>query len=367
MKTLLSFAASIILAFSMFSLPASAVVTFDDVPATHGFAFEIIYLHEQGIVSGYEDGTFRPNATVSRAQATVMIGRALELDGKQRKTPFKDVSAGHPASGYIDSAVKEGIAFGFPDNTFRPNGQLNRGQAAMFLDRAFDFPAAPPSGFLDMGPNTVSNEAVARLAHQGVAKGFPDNRFRPSSPVTRAQFAAFLARAIEPTFIEDKRELLAAANEILGALQEKNFVEVSKYVSSSKGLAFCPYSGGCLDGNGQTFSKSQVSAFMADQKEYLWGYEDGSGFPIELTPAAYYDEYLMDADYEEKERYGRTEQPMTREQIARRFPNAAVVEFYNPGTAQFEYMNWQNLNMVFEKNSEGEWILIAIVNNRWTI
>ncbi|UJF27286.1 S-layer homology domain-containing protein [Planococcus sp. 107-1] len=367
MKTLLSFAASIILAFSMFSLPASAVVTFDDVPATHGFAFEIIYLHEQGIVSGYDDGTFRPNATVSRAQAIVMIGRALELDGTKRKTPFKDVGAGHPASGYIDSGVKEGIIFGFPDNTFRPNAHLNRGQAAMVLDRAFDFPAAPPSGFLDMGANTVSNEAVARLAHQGVAKGFPDNRFRPSNPVTRAQFAAFLARAIEPTFIEDKRELLATANEILGALQGKKFNDVAKYVSSSKGLVFCPYSGGCLDGNGLTFSKNQVSAFMADQQEYEWGFEDGSGFPIRLTPAAYYDEYLMDAAYQKKERYGRTDQPMTREQITERFPNATIVEFYNAGSAEFEYMDWQNLNMVFEKNSEGKWILVAIVNNRWTI
>lgn len=367
MKTMLSFAASIVLAFSMFSLPASAVVTFDDVPATHGFAFEIIYLHEQGIVSGYKDGTFRPNATVSRAQAIMMIGRALELDGTQRPTPFKDVSAKNKASGYIVSGFEEGIIFGFPDNTFRPNANLNRGQAAMVLDRAFDFPTAPPSGFLDMGPNVASNEAVSNLAYQGVAKGFQNNRFRPSNPVTRAQFAAFLARAIEPSFIEDKRELLDTANTILGALQEKNFSEVAKYVSSPEGLTFCPYSGGCLDDGGLAFTKNQVSAFITDQQEYEWGYEDGSGFPIQLTPAEYYDEYLMNADYQTKERYGRTEQPMTKDQIKEQFPNGTIVEFYHPGTDEFDYMDWQNLNMVFEKNDEGEWILIAIVNNRWTI
>lgn len=367
MKTILSSAASVVLAFSMFSLPASAVVTFDDVPATHGFAFEIIYLHEQGIVSGYEDGTFRPNATVSRAQAIVMIGRALELDGTQRSTQFSDVTAGNPASGYIASGVEEGIIFGFPDNTFRPNAHLNRGQAAMMLDRAFDFPIAPPSGFLDMGPNVASNEAVSNLAYQGVALGFPDNRFRPSSPVTRAQFAAFLARAVEPSFIEDKRELLNTANDILGALQAKDFNAVSMHVSSPQGLTFCPYSGGCLDDGGLTLTQNQVSAFMTDQQEYEWGHEDGSGFPIHLTPAEYYSEYLMDATYHEKERYGRTEQPMTRAQIIERFPEATIVEFYYPGTAEFEYMDWQNLNMVFEKNNEGEWILIAIVNSRWTI
>lgn len=366
MKSILSSTAAFILLFSVFSYPAGAVVSFDDVPMSHGFADEIIYLHQEGIISGYPDATFRPNAPVSRAHAMTMIGRALELDGTQRTTPFKDVPASHPNSGFIAEGAEAGIIFGYPGNYFRPGETLNRGQTAMMLDRAFDFPNAPSSSFSDMGANVGSNDAVSRLAYQGVAQGFPDNTFRPQQKVTRGQFAAFLARAVEPSFISDKQGLLNTANDILAELKAKDFADVAAYVGN-EGLTFCPYSGGCLNDETVTFTKNQLPGFMADQKEYLWGYGDGSGLPIELTPAAYYNEYLMNAAYSAKERYDRTGQPMTRQQIRERFPEATIVEFYYPGTSANSFMDWQNLNMVFEKEANGEWKLIALVNSRWTI
>lgn len=106
---------------------------------------------------------------------------------------------------------------------------------------------------------------------------------------------------------------------------------------------------------------------MNDPAEYLWGYEDGSGFEIRLTPAEYYEEYLLEANYSAKERYGRTIQPTTHEFIHQIYPEATIVEYYFPGTDQYDGMDWQSLNMVFEKNSNGDWILVAIVNDRWTI
>jgi len=367
MKKILFLAAAFFLLFSTFSSPAKAVVTFDDFFANDPFAFEVIYLHEQGIITGYPDGTFRPHAPVTRAQAITMIGRALELDGTKRATPFKDVGAGHFASGYIASGAEAGIINGFPGNLFRPSQQVTRAQTAAMLDRAFDFPDAPASSFSDMNPNHYAYEAVSRLAYQGVIRGYPDNTFRPNAVVTRVHFAAFLARALEPSFIPDKQALLETANDILADLKAEDFAAVSNYVSFQKGLTFCPYSGGCLDDGGVTFTKAQLPGFMQSSQVYEWGHQDGSGFPINLTPAQYYDEYLMNATYNEKERYGRTEQPMTHEQIKERFPNATIVEFYYPGTEQYDGMDWQNLNMVFEKNSSGNWILVALVNNRWTI
>lgn len=367
MKIFLSLAAAFVLAFSAFSAPAKAVVTFDDLFATDPFAYEIIYLYEEGIISGYPDGTFRPNAPVTRGQAVTMIGRALELDGTKRATPFSDVSAGHPFSGYIASAAELGITTGYPNGTFRPNLAITRGQAAVMLDRAIDFPEAPDNTFKDMAPNMYSFDAVSRLAYQGVIKGYPDNTFRQNLNVTRAQFSAFLARAIEPSFIADKRILLNTANDILADLKAKDFTSIASYVSSQDGLVFCPYSGGCLGNQGVIFTKAQLPGFMQNTQDYEWGFQDGSGFPIVMTPAEYYNAYLMDATYEQKERYGRTEQPLTQEQIKERFPNATVVEFYYPGTQQNSFMDWQNLNMVFEKDTNGNWILVAFVNNRWTI
>ncbi|MGK7378895.1 S-layer homology domain-containing protein [Planococcus sp. 1R117A] len=367
MKSILSLAAAFILIFSAFSAPVKAVVTFDDLFANDPFAPEIIYLHQEGIVSGYPDGTFRPNKPVSRADAMVMIGRALELDGTKRATPYKDVPASHPASGYIASAAAEGILLGYKDRTFRPGQFITRGDTAVILDRAFDFPEAPGAKYKDVKPGSYSFDAVSRASYQGVIRGYRDNTFRLHPRVTRAEFAAFLARAVEPSFIPDKHALLETANDILVDLKEKDFAAVSKYVSNQKGLTFCPYSGGCLNDGGVTFTKAQVQGFMESKKVYEWGHQDGSGFPIKLTPAGYYDEYLMNASYEEKERFGRTQQPMTRDQIRERFPTGQIVEFYYPGTEQYDHMDWQNLNMVFEKGSNGKWILVALVNNRWTI
>ena len=367
MKTLLSFIAAAILVFSSFSSPAKAIVLFDDVIATDPFAFEIAYLYEEGIINGYPDGTFRPNDPVIRSHAVAMIGRALKLDDTSRSTGFRDVPANHPFSGYIASAAEEGIVVGFPNNYFRPDWTVTRAQTVTMLDRAFYFPDAPDNNFKDMWESHFAFDAVSRLAYQGVARGYPDNTFRPDIPVTRAQFVAFLARTIEPAFVPDKAELLTTANEILADLQAENFTDVAAYVSSSDGLTFCPYAGGCIDNGGVTFTKAQLPGFMNDPTDYLWGYQDGSGFELNLTPAEYYDEYLMDATYTAKERYGRTIQPTTHEFIHQVYPDATIVEFYFPGTAQYDQMDWQSLNMVFEKNSSGDWVLLAIINDRWTI
>lgn len=367
MKTLLSLIAAAILMFSSFSSPAKAIVLFDDVNADHPFAFEIAYLYEEGIINGYPDGTFRPDDPVIRSHAVAMIGRALNLDDTARSTGFRDVPASHPFSGYIASAAEEKIVVGFPNNYFRPDWTVTRAQTVTMLDRAFYFPEAPDNTFSDIWESHFAFDAVSRLAYQGVARGYPDNTFRPDIPVTRAQFAAFLARTIEPAFVPDKAELLNTANDILAELQAEDFADVASYVSSSDGLTFCPYAGGCIDNGGVTFSKAQLPGFMTDTTEYLWGYQDGSGFEINLTPAEYYDEYLLDATYSEKERYGRTEQPTTHEFIHQLYPEATIVEYYFPGTEQYDGMDWQSLNMVFEKNSNGDWVLVAIINDRWTI
>ncbi|WP_422123884.1 S-layer homology domain-containing protein [Planococcus sp. X10-3] len=367
MKTSLSLIAAAILMFSAFVSPAKAIVLFDDVFADHEFAFEIAYLYEEGIITGYPDGTFRPDEPIKRSDAVAMIGRALNLDDTPRVTGFKDVPASHPHSGYIASAVDEGIIDGNSKRKFRPNAKTTRAQAAVMLDRAFYFPEAPDNDFRDMRKRHYAFDAVSRVSYEGVIDGYRNNKFRPDKKVTRAQFAAFLARTIEPIFIPEKQELLMTANEILADLQAENFRDVAAHVSARDGLKFCPYSGGGIDSGGVTLTKAQVRGFMNNPNEYLWGYQDGSGFEINLTPAEYYEEYLLNATYTAKERYGRTIQPTTHEFIHRLYPEATIVEFYFPGTAQYDQMDWQSLNMVFEKNRRGEWKLVAIINDRWTI
>ena len=99
---------------------SQAAVSFTDVPAGHRFYNEINYLAGREIITGFPGGTFRPDTTVNRGQAAIMIGRALGLNGTQRSTTFSDVDSSQVASGFIASAVEKKIISGFPDGTYRP-------------------------------------------------------------------------------------------------------------------------------------------------------------------------------------------------------------------------------------------------------
>jgi hypothetical protein len=108
--------------------------TFSDVqPGSTFYTFvEAAYL--RGAVQGYPDGTFRPNAPVTRAQAAKMLvtGRGWSL-----YTPpwpaFTDVPVGHWAYAYIHTAQSHGIAGGYPDGTFRPDTLVTRAQLAKMV------------------------------------------------------------------------------------------------------------------------------------------------------------------------------------------------------------------------------------------
>ena len=190
--------------FVVFCLVAPLVgqaAVFRDLPKTYTFYDDIKYLTEKNIISGYPDGSFGATDSVTRQQAAIMIGRALKLNEEPRNTKFSDVNAKITGSGYIASAVDKGIITGFPDNTYRPEEPVTRAQMAIFLDRAF--PLEDSNGanrFIDVSPGMKAYQAILNVHASGIAFGYEDGSYRPTVPVTRGQFAAFLARALEPSF-----------------------------------------------------------------------------------------------------------------------------------------------------------------------
>ena len=195
---------SFIVMFVVFCLVAplaGQAAVFRDLPKTYTFYDDIKYLTEKNIISGYPDGSFGATDSVTRQQAAIMIGRALKLNEEPRNTKFSDVNAQITGSGYIASAVDKGIITGFPDNTYRPREPVTRAQMAIFLDRAF--PLEDSNGanrFIDVSPGMKAYQAILNVHASGIAFGYEDGSYRPTVPVTRGQFAAFLARALEPSF-----------------------------------------------------------------------------------------------------------------------------------------------------------------------
>ena len=121
---------------------------FNDI-AGHWAEAWIEDLFDEGFTSGFPDGTYRPDNQVTRAEMAVFLKKAIHGSAYTSPTPdgshpFGDV-AGHWAEAWIEDLYDEGITSGYPDGTYRPENQVTRAEMAVFLVSAFNLPLfAPP-------------------------------------------------------------------------------------------------------------------------------------------------------------------------------------------------------------------------------
>lgn len=104
--------------------------TFSDVPQTHPNYVAIMYLKSQGILGGYEDGTFKPDALVNRAEALkiLMMGNKVEVPETVAQASFSDYQVSDWFAKYVEQAKTLGIINGNPDGTFAPARNVNRAE-----------------------------------------------------------------------------------------------------------------------------------------------------------------------------------------------------------------------------------------------
>ena len=189
---------------ALLSMPAAAAVaghSFSDVGSNHPFHNEIAWMSDEGISTGYEDGTFRPGADVSRqAAAAFLYGMAGSPAGPFPDPGFSDVDAMHPFYDQISWLADSGITGGYEDGTFRPGETVTRQASAAFLYRFAGEPddTGPDPGFSDVGPTHPFHGQISWLADQQITGGYDDGTFRPGADVTRQAKAAFLYRSVRP-------------------------------------------------------------------------------------------------------------------------------------------------------------------------
>ena len=109
---------------------------YTDVDESYWGFKEVAYLSEFGILSGYSDGTFRPNNKITRAEF-VKIAESFEAL-TWGLSPYNDVDGGHWAFRYIVSSAAKGWISGYPDGTFRPNSFISRAEAVTIVNRLLE-------------------------------------------------------------------------------------------------------------------------------------------------------------------------------------------------------------------------------------
>lgn len=111
-------------------------------------------------------------------------------------TAFKDIPTSYYAHTEISDLVNRGVIKGFADNTFKPAKQVTRAEFATFVARALELPAAS-SNFKDVPKNSSLYDGVSRAAKAGIIKGFADGNFKGTLPVTREDMAVMIDRALQ--------------------------------------------------------------------------------------------------------------------------------------------------------------------------
>ncbi|GIN39970.1 S-layer homology domain-containing protein [Heyndrickxia oleronia] len=170
-----------------------------DVKEGSYYAEAVNALAEAGVIKGYEDGTFRPNNQVTRAEVAKIIAVQLGLDTENAGTANYSDAKGHWANtgGYLAAVAKAGIMNGDGNGTFRPNAPLTRAEMASIVVRAYDLQAKEgfESQFKDLNAGGAwAADAIKTLEANGYANGIAKGQFGSASNVKRADVAVFLFR-----------------------------------------------------------------------------------------------------------------------------------------------------------------------------
>ncbi|MEK6268708.1 MAG: S-layer homology domain-containing protein, partial [Planococcus sp. (in: firmicutes)] len=170
-----------------------------DINESHWAFKDVQSLVEKKVLSGYSDGSFKPDQAVTRAQAAKVISLAAGIKPLQpANSSYPDVAADHWAFGYIEALKKAGIIHGKGNGFYGPDESLTRGQMAKILAESFKLTTHSTNYFKDVKPGDWMFNYVMALRDSGITVGYSqDNTYRPADIVTRAQLAAFANRSME--------------------------------------------------------------------------------------------------------------------------------------------------------------------------
>ena len=210
---ILTFVLSLVFVFGSGQLNIDANTSFEDVPTSFWGYSEINYLSDQEIITGYPNQTFQPNRSVSRAEAAIMIRRALDLEtGDRPALGFNDIESDYFAYDDIAAVADEGIIQGNTRGEFLPNDPLTRGQMAAIIQRAFDLNAESDEtvSFVDVDSSYLFYDEIQGIAYHNITRGYvsgSERSFRPENATTRAEFSTFLSRVLDDSFREEIEEI----------------------------------------------------------------------------------------------------------------------------------------------------------------
>ncbi|MEN8904547.1 MAG: S-layer homology domain-containing protein [Clostridiales bacterium] len=187
----------VLVTFLVYSMMASfALPTTDEASWPDWAKTEIKSWTEMGLISGYDDGSFKPNNFVTRGEFVTLVAKVFNLQDKGTKS-FEDIEEDDWFRSYVLKAYNAGIINGYEGNLFKPYGKITREEAAAMVVRAYELVEDEneniKTDFSD--DDKIGNWAktyVSTLKKKGFVKGTGENKYNPKSNITRAQTVVML-------------------------------------------------------------------------------------------------------------------------------------------------------------------------------
>lgn len=186
--------------FAVLAVGIDQTVTLSDI-AGHWAEANIKKAIAGGIVSGYTNGTFKPNATVTRAEFALMLVNALKPQGDGVVMTFTDETAiAAWAKKAVAQAVQAGIITGYSDGAFHPNAPITRAEMADMLAKASGKPVQEntATGFADDKDIPAwAKGSILFVQQEGLMQGKGENQFAPQAKATRAEAVTVLLNMLK--------------------------------------------------------------------------------------------------------------------------------------------------------------------------
>ena len=171
---------------------------FPDVPTTNANYQAIKFLKENNIISGYSDGTFQPDRTVSRAELLkiILLGTGKNVDAS-KKADFPDVPESAWYTSYVAEAKDQGVVGGYSDGTFQPDKVVNKTEALKIILETMKVNFTEPTA--DPYPDAPASQWYAKYVQYSKDHSLIDvsGNFNPTEGMTRAMVAEVMYRLMK--------------------------------------------------------------------------------------------------------------------------------------------------------------------------
>ncbi|UJF32510.1 S-layer homology domain-containing protein [Paenibacillus hexagrammi] len=189
-------------------LLSGKLVNYDGEDGGKGFQFSVhkfstfSLVHLEGkpeahtaYVNGYEDGTFRPDHSITRAEMAAILSRVAGKSAEGEDMTYSDVSSDHWASAAISQAAKMKLMSGYPDGSFKPDQPITRAEMAALSSLLITGNPAQGTGFDDISSHWAE-QAILAVQGAGIIQGYEDGSYRPDQYVTRAETVVIMNKLL---------------------------------------------------------------------------------------------------------------------------------------------------------------------------